>query len=129
MLPLIKRWHSLKYSVVRKFEGSGLDRFVLLMYAFSYIQQFTSRKCCNGRFLNVMLCRAREVVEGEDTVASYHGGITKSSDKAAGHASLDVDRVSAACTCISACPSALRFQIRDPAGTAREHSRFHNFTL
>jgi hypothetical protein len=99
----------------------GLDRFVLLIYAFSYIQQVTSTECRNGRFLNLMLCRA--VVNGEDTVASYHGGIAKSNDKAAGHASLDVDRVSAAC------PPALRFQIRDPSGTAREHSRFLNLTL
>jgi hypothetical protein len=67
-------------------------------------------------------------VEGEDTVPSYHGGITMSNDKAADHASLDVDRVSAASACTSACPSALRFQIRDPSGAARDHSHFHNFT-
>lgn len=110
-----------KVSVVWKSEGNDLDICFLLIYAFSHIQRVP-----NGRIYNLMVCRAVWGGGGEDTLASYHRGITNSSDKAVGHASLDVDRASAVCNCTLACPSALRLQIMDPSGIARDHSRLHN---
>jgi hypothetical protein len=74
---------------------------------FSDTPQITLRKYQDGRLLNSVLYGV--LTKLEHVLSTYQGGI-ENNDRAASHARLDADRVSASFTGTSACPSALLFQ-------------------
>ena len=79
-----------------------------IFFMFSYTPQITLRKYQDGRLLNSVIYGV--LTELEHVLSTYQGRIENNNDRAAVHAWLDADRVSASFTGTSACPSALLFQ-------------------
>ena len=79
-----------------------------IFFMFSDNSQITLRKYQGGRLLNSVLYGV--LTELEHVLSTYQGGIENNNDRAAVHAWLDADKVSASFTGTSACPSALLFQ-------------------
>jgi hypothetical protein len=75
---------------------------------FSDTPQITLRKYQDGRLLNSVLYGV--LTELEHVLSTYQRRIENNNDRAAVHAWLDADRVSASFTGTSACPSAFLFQ-------------------
>jgi len=80
---------------------------LIIFFMFSDIPQITLGKYQDGRLLNSFLYGV--LTELEHVLCTCQGGI-ENNDRAAVHAWLDADRVSASFTGTSACPSALLFQ-------------------